>query len=971
MLQDKKYYLMVIVFDGKQNILPLVTGQNPKFTFDEYFQKEIKYDELEKKFLEIYLFYLPITFDIYNNGTKENILKSANLYSSFKVDLLTIALGPENHNIVLLDPKKSFIHLGRISYTIECSHIENINIRIKSLKVELNHLLQNEIAIKLKFKEGKNQIETNYTKGLRPTLLIDKEITNYFYNLDNNVNLNNDRTLEMKTNSTMLSLQSAYSYVNFYTVRLIDIRQGNNNQYQDTNYENNNALFGFRADSNKSINLVSHYNAIGYSIINFLTILTENDYASNKQSSQFFRQVSGFNKNNASSEESNVFTFRVFQDLNQIYKQPIIFDGAEIGTCELGIEIINIPLLRQIMSGVMTENGFEINSIYLYDNLLNNGSNVLPTDLTTLIQQKKDLNNELIKRQTQNNINSLITRHLKDIKETINKSIEENYFYYGYSNDESLYTGQNVMLDLGITLIDVVDKLNNEQRSLIFQILKVINERGELDLSTVSNKWFVEKDKISYFKEDSILKSKIIENFLEFNYLCLQFCFQEISRTKSIDNHIKVFSKYFPSLAYFRIPAFRNVFLESISEGVTENYLDDIQENKFVKKQSAADYMEIDPINNLILWELLFYNKLKSALAQHNNNNDNDIEDKLDKIEKLLKEPYVKEILSQRNVIFFSLVTNLMNYIYNRSELTNEVNWVNLPGFDNIINAILHEINVRNVRSFPQVFMNIFPLFINNINIVNLFIKKITYKTNVYDVTGIFNLVNIINSIFKEFSKRNENKIFDKFDYSILSKALKAIIKVDHSLTISKFFLFYYNNSHLMTNVHLGEICQSIFISKFYNYFFHWSYEVRDKFYHYILYIMGFRIKNYSPYADLEDLKIQNNQFIDYSGGNMQKTFGDILESKLNFINQISDILKKENSDACFNNKINPNKYGQILNKLPIEVHKNIVISINHYEKIHNEYLEWEKVNINVKPNKVVYPTLILVPPKDDVIEYN
>ena len=170
--------------------------------------------------------------------------------------------------------------------------------------------------------------------------------------------------------------------------------------------------------------------------------------------------------------------------------------------------------------------------------------------------------------------------------------------------------------------------------------------------------------------------------------------------------------------------------------------------------------------------------------------------------------------------------------------------------------------------------MNIFPLFINNINIVNLFIKKITYKTNVYDVTGIFNLVNIINSIFKEFSKRNENKVFDKFDYSILSKALKAIIKVDHSLTISKFFLFYYNNSHLMTNVHLGEICQSIFISKFYNYFFHWSYEVRDKFYHYILYIMGFRIKNYSPYADLEDLKIQNNQNNDYRGGNMQKTFG-------------------------------------------------------------------------------------------------
>ena len=35
MLQDNNYYIMVIIFDKKQYTLPLVTGKNPKFNFDE------------------------------------------------------------------------------------------------------------------------------------------------------------------------------------------------------------------------------------------------------------------------------------------------------------------------------------------------------------------------------------------------------------------------------------------------------------------------------------------------------------------------------------------------------------------------------------------------------------------------------------------------------------------------------------------------------------------------------------------------------------------------------------------------------------------------------------------------------------------------------------------------------------------------------------------------------------------------
>jgi hypothetical protein len=247
-------------------------------------------------------------------------------------------------------------------------------------------------------------------------------------------------------------------------------------------------------------------------------------------------------------------------------------------------------------------------------------------------------------------------------------------------------------------------------------------------------------------------------------------------------------------------------------------------------------------------------------------------------------------------------------------------------------------------------------------------VKRIILKTNVYDVTGIFNLIDIIDLIFKKFHEKYPNHLFAKFNYNIMSQAIKSIIQIDHSLCVSKFVLFYYKNVHLMPISHIGEICNSVFISKFYNLFFHWSFEVRDKFYYFILYIIGFRLRDKIPYQDIEEIKLVH---IDQVEGefNAKKTFGEILETKLDLINQIKDIIKKENFDANYNNVI-PKKYNYILRKLPPETHKNIVVSIYQYESIYNDYLDWENIYSNKKDNEIEYPILYLVPPKDDVVEY-
>ena len=54
------------------------------------------------------------------------------------------------------------------------------------------------------------------------------------------------------------------------------------------------------------------------------------------------------------------------------------------------------------------------------------------------------------------------------------------------------------------------------------------------------------------------------------------------------------------------------------------------------------------------------------------------------------------------------------------------------------------------------------------------------------------------------------------------------------------------------------------------------------------------------------------------------------------------------------------------MKNIPNEVHKNIVISLHHYDKIYEEYKSFKEMNQNKKKTDIHYPELELVPPKDD-----
>ena len=1011
MLLENKLYILQIIFDNKEYPLCFASGKNPKFIFDESFRKEIEFNKLEESFLEIIIYSHPLIDEPHKltSLTKGEILNESQKYSSLKIDLLTLAIAPEHHDIALFDIKKSHLQKGRISYIINCKHIENIVCKIEKFDFNLNTLINTDLCLKLKFFYNNMEKESEYTNFIQGNPIQKENKTVYQFSPKSK-----DNKLIMNHKLSLNDLRNADLSLNIYSGRLVDNSKDDDNKIlqKKTFSLVNKTHTVFNFSKNNLNNLVHSYSLIGTAQLNFYHILNSQENQIVKRSSKFFQSI----KNNVIYDEKqneykkikssdnifdteNNYYLELFEDIYETFSDNIYYKGNKIGDFNMVLSLIKIPLIKQIMFGVMTEAGFEVSSVFLYDNNFSNEK--LPEDLLQLIKLKNSLDSyftnekQILKSEDVDSI-----KLLNGIKDCLTKSIEDSVLYYAYSNNLELYKGQAIMIELGINLLEVIDKLTVEQRKVAFEILKLITERSEFDLGTISLKWFKEnktyennKMIISYeFKDNFLIDNKIIENFIRFNNQATYLCLESITRGKNNDNSSTIFTNYFLSIAYFRVPIYREYFIKAILSNMNSEYKKKEEE---IERNSLTydELIEKDNINSLMLWDN-FYKKLNSSINNSKDENAIDIKEMLSDMKDMIS--YSNEYrrndwktrLSKRDFVFFGIVHNLCQYIKN--SIDNEINetnenklhWENIPGFNSIIFAIQYVLIEREVKVYSKSLMNLIPVFIENMDIINNFVLLIIKKTNAYDTNAVFNFINILDLIFSQ--KLMQNSSENQFNFNIIQKAFIIIMNTENSLSISKFIWLYYKNAHLMPMKHLINIVNIIFIPNFYYFFFHWSFQIREIFYYILLYIFKFRLKN--KIAKVVNFKKQNvfnlnrvqtqsseiNQFFSTSG-TKQTNFGNLFDPYMNVINGIENIIYTEELEPNFKSQIDEKQFANILINIPHELRKNIVLSMQHYEEILNNFIKWKDGNNYISDNldNLNYPELEITPVKDDVVEYS
>jgi hypothetical protein len=458
-----------------------------------------------------------------------------------------------------------------------------------------------------------------------------------------------------------------------------------------------------------------------------------------------------------------------------------------------------------------------------------------------------------------------------------------------------------------------------------------------------------------------------------------------------------------------------------------------------------------------MLWDTLFYQKLDSSINLYINEiikNNNEINNKINKSnnnknnngleninaikEQLMNIKYITEIkedvinskiefykqnwyskLSKRDFVFYDLIYELFHFmntyknkLININNNNNQFNYFsnnqnneninNFIGINSLLNAIYFDLLIKDVKNYPKQIKEIIPQFYSDVSIINNFISIMFLTTNVYDTLSIFSLLDILDYILNkqfDYIDYNQDYIKDSIDYSLFKKSFFIIINSDNSLAIAKYIWLYYKNISLFGYIHIKDIITSILTTFFFNLFFHWSFQVREIFYYFLIFILGYKIKKQIKRKKIENDDINNQiithhhikanftkkmrfnlfasmdeEYIKNKSKNINEFFyvEDYLTENMEIINKLQKIVEKEKFDLTYMDKMEQIRDKDILDKIPEEPHGNIIECIKQYNTDITKFNIWKK-NIednHISEDKIEYPKMEISIIKDDTIQY-
>ena len=350
------------------------------------------------------------------------------------------------------------------------------------------------------------------------------------------------------------------------------------------------------------------------------------------------------------------------------------------------------------------------------------------------------------------------------------------------------------------------------------------------------------------------------------------------------------------------------------------------------------------------------------------------------------------EKISKRDFIFYDLIIKIFEHLNEiRNKYVNKsTNLINLksqdkiliiPGIEKLIKVIKYDIITKKGKFYPKQIKELICKFYADVKEINNLIYIMFTTTNVYDTKSIFNLIEILDDLV---NKKFENNYYlkDEIDFTVIKRAFAIIIDSDNSLAISKFIWFYYKNNSLINFHHMNDIIKYI-ISIFFKLFFHWSFQIREIFYFFIVFILGYKLKH--KFKSKKEKNQNNNKIMRSQITLSEELFKkkikekdeifyllDELEENMEIIERLQKIIKKEKYEEFYLDNIIKINDEKILEKIPKVPHGNIIECLKQYNNVVTKFGVWEKniIDEKIPEDKIEYPQMEISVIKDDKIQY-
>ena len=888
-------------------IIETKEGSNPKFKLHEYLELNLNFDLLLTNYMEIELFTLKRESKrkLSDNNNNNNNIKTKNLtfYSHIKFDLLTLIIGPQLYDVTLYS-NDGQIKKGRISFKLKSKFINEVhtiaqNFRTVLFKNKFPHKLSDTIIIDFNdniWKEEKFKRTTQFFTKINED---ENNIEYYSKEFDNQ------------------------SFV--YPLTIFDINFSNPIFFIFTEKTENSKIYEINGHSPTSSHSNEIFNECRLQMNRFMNIILRSKYNEN------------YTMKTPKIEYKMVYNIQT--EMQKKIKVPIFWEKEIRGYFEWEFKLNNLPLMRQFHYGLFTDMGLRTNEYSLLDYIPVSEKSL--SIWTNINIQLKELYDNILKESNEKEIRGM-SSDLNEMKLILEESISDYFICFQYKEQDEIYDAQELFLKIGLLMFDIILKLKNEDEQMtVLEIIKNIQIREEFSQTLVNEKWFdydEENDEYNFTK--NVLDKKIIHNYFNFNYNCIKF----MDKAEKIPLGMQFISELYVNL-YFKFPILRKNMLKSITYGVPENFPNKI----FIDEEDSKTY----PENRILFWDYLTKEKLKNSVEKAAEKSNPEIKTVFYKIKELVDNEIPFPNLAKRDKFCFNFIVNLIRIIMSKLSknfyhLVN-IHWLNIHGVCNIINSLLYELQNKDPSEYPSTIREVIYPMLNEPKIYVVIINTILFKTNVYDGTSVYFIIDLIDDILKEFDKAFNPYELD-LDYNNFYKAVEIIVLTDNSLTLSKLLWLYYSSAHLMKKHHIIEVSLNIFKKNFYKFFFHWGWKVRKVFHYLYAYILNYRLNKKIKFDELiKDKNISNEN----------RTFSDIFSEERIKINSLIKAYKNNNNNFEYKDNIN-------LIKGLVEEKDYILIGqcIEEYIATENNFNEWKNDFISGKIKD--YPILTMVPIKDE-----
>jgi Protein of unknown function (DUF1765) len=182
-------------------------------------------------------------------------------------------------------------------------------------------------------------------------------------------------------------------------------------------------------------------------------------------------------------------------------------------------------------------------------------------------------------------------------------------------------------------------------------------------------------------------------------------------------------------------------------------------------------------------------------------------------------------------VAFFLIIKQWVLYVKN-TLVSNNVSWRDVPGYKQILKAMLLELKERDIALYPEALKETTCAMLCNEKLLNVFVTIVFKKTHAFDAVAVSSALELVASWFTTLHK-NKQLIPPQFDYHFFLKAMSMLLTLDHGMSTAKVIWFLYRVLHVIPFEQRRTLLEQLLTPEaFYGYFFHWSYNVRMVFYY-------------------------------------------------------------------------------------------------------------------------------------------